>query len=106
MGKNKIRDRVTTRFMKDISKKFRIENAILFGSRAKGDHLKNSDYDIILVSPDFEGRHFTERASEVLRALTVHFPMDLLCYTPKEFNEKRKQIGIVRRAVSEGIELT
>lgn len=106
MGKNQIKNRVTTRFMKDVSKKFHVAKAILFGSRARGDSLKNSDYDIILVSPDFEGKHFTERASEVLRTLTFHFPMDLLCYTPKEFDEKKSQIGIVRRAVSEGIELT
>ncbi len=94
------------RFNKEVRKKFRIARAILFGSRARGDWLKKSDYDILLVSPDFEGKHFTERSSEVLRSLTFHVPMDLLCYTPKEFEEKRGQIGIVRRAVLEGIELT
>jgi len=91
------------RFKKDVSKHFEITRIILFGSRARGDALKNSDYDIMLVSPDFEGKHFTERASEVLRTLTTHFPLDLLCYTPKEFEEKRRQIGIVRKAVKEGI---
>jgi len=40
-------------FLRKVRKKFRIEKAIFFGSRAKGEHLKKSDYDIILVSPDF-----------------------------------------------------
>lgn len=92
------------RFAKEVSRSFRIEKGILFGSRARGDHLKRSDYDIMLVSPDFEGRHFTERASSVLKSIEHHFPMDLLCFTPKEFAEKKKQIGIVRTAVREGIE--
>gem|GEM_PF-4438397 len=28
-----------------------------------------------------------------------------LCYTPEEFEEKKKEIGIVRQAVEEGIDL-
>jgi hypothetical protein len=31
--------------------------------------------------------------------------MDILCYTPEEFEKKKKQIGIVRTAVEEGIEI-
>jgi len=36
-----------------------------------------------------------------------HYPLDIepLCYTPEEFEKKKKQIGIVSRAVKEGIEL-
>ena len=106
MGRRKTQDIVIERFSRDVSRRFRISKAILFGSRARGDALTASDYDILLVSPDFEGVHFTERASGVLRSLTAHFPLDLLCYTPKEFEEKRKQIGIVRVAVREGKEFT
>lgn len=34
-------------------------------------------------------------------------PVDLepLCYTPEEFEKKKKQIGIVSEAVKEGIEI-
>lgn len=106
MGEKRTQDPRLARFRKEVSESFRITKAILFGSRAKGEELKSSDYDILLVSPDFEGIHFTERASSVLASLSNHFPMDLLCYTPKEFAEKRKQIGIVRVAVREGIEFT
>lgn len=106
MGKGPVEDRKLTNFRREVSKKFRLDRAILFGSRARGDALKRSDYDIILVSRDFEGRQFTERASEVLKCITKYFPMDLLCYTPEEFKEKSRQIGIVRKAVREGIEFS
>ena len=34
-------------------------------------------------------------------------PVDLevLCYTPQEFERKKKQIGIVKQAVKDGIDL-
>jgi hypothetical protein len=29
--------------------------------------------------------------------------MDILCYTPEEFERKKKQIGVVQQAAQEGI---
>jgi len=76
----------------------------LFGSRARGDHLRNSDYDVILVSTDFEGMFFTRR-SALMYDFWNHWPIQIepLCYTPEEFEAKKKQIGIVSQAVREGI---
>lgn len=105
MGKKPVADLTIRNFTRKLAKRIHLTKAILFGSRASNTHLKHSDYDVILVSPDFQGIHFTERASEVLRKVEKHFPLDLLCYTPKEFNEKKKQICIVRKAVREGIEI-
>ena len=31
--------------------------------------------------------------------------MDILCYTPEEFEKLKKRIGIVQEAVKEGIEV-
>lgn len=76
----------------------------MFGSRARGDHLRNSDYDVILVSTDFEGMFFTRR-SALMYDFWNHWPIQIepLCYTPEEFEAKKKQIGIVSQAVREGI---
>jgi len=40
---------------------------ILFGSRARGDYMKWSDYDILIIA-DFEER-YPERINEVLKIL-------------------------------------
>ena len=93
-------------FVKRIGKKFKIEKAIFFGSRARGDYLNNSDYDILLVSEDFKGIFFTKRISMTYE-FWKHFPLEIepLCYTPEEFNKLKKRIGIVKEAVKEGIEI-
>lgn len=77
---------------------------ILFGSRARGDWLKESDYDFI-VAPRFEGVHFASRPVELYKYWRGHPGVELLCYTPEEFERQKEQIGIVQEAVREGIEL-
>ena len=95
MGKVAVKDSVIRGFIRKARKHHNITTALLFGSRAKGEELKSSDYDVLLVSPDFEGKRFTERAAEVVLKCGVNFAMDLLCYTLREFEEKRRQLGIV-----------
>jgi hypothetical protein len=93
-------------FLKRVRIKFKIEKAVFFGSRATGDYLKNSDFDILLVSEDFKGIFFTKRIS-MMYEFWKHYPLEIepLCYTPEEFNKLKKQIGIVREAVKQGIEM-
>ncbi|NPA97202.1 MAG: nucleotidyltransferase [Crenarchaeota archaeon] len=83
---------------------------LLFGSRARGDYLRSSDIDLIIVSSRFRGIHFTDRASLILKILwesdtLPRTGIDLLCYTPEEFEKKSKEISIVREALKHGIEL-
>jgi len=40
-------------FLTTVEQTFSPEELILFGNRTRGDHLKDSDYDIILVSRRF-----------------------------------------------------
>jgi predicted nucleotidyltransferase len=70
--------------------------AIAFGPRVRGDALSTSDLDLILVSPCFAAVRVLKRPVEVLEALDYPGGLELLCYTPEEFEEKREEIGIVR----------
>ena len=79
--------------------------AIAFGSRARGDALSTSDLDLILVSPWFASVPFLRRAPAVLEMLDYPGGLELLCYSPEEFEEKRQELGIVRVALEEGITL-
>jgi len=90
-------------FVKRLRTQFAIDKAIFFGSRARGDNLQTSDYDIILVSRDFEGIFFTERMALVYGFWDDPAVLEPLCYTPEEFERKKLQIGIVRQAIREGI---
>lgn len=92
-------------FAAKLKKKFKIDRLIFFGSRARGDWLKGSDYDFVIVSPDFEKTDFLDRAALVARKCNAYLPADLLCYTPEEFDRKKKEICIVREAVKTGVSI-
>jgi uncharacterized protein len=97
-GINGIKD-----FLDIVKVKFHPDTIILFGSRARGDFLKNSDYDLIIVSPEFQDVHFLERIYQLLEFWDYDWDVDLLPYTPEEFEKKKNQIGIVNQAVKEGL---
>jgi predicted nucleotidyltransferase len=89
-------------FAQKLRKELRPEKIILFGSRAKGEAWKRSDYDFVIVSTAFEGMHWLKRISRVVRLWDSLSDIDALPYTPKEFEEKCKTSSVVRSAVRHG----
>ena len=106
---DRITDPVVARFLADylpaLREAYRPETVLLFGSRVRGDALEDSDLDLVLVADRFRGVPFLERAIRVLAHIDLPWPVDLLCYTPEEFADKRAELGIVSAAVEEGIEV-
>ncbi|HLD00724.1 MAG TPA: nucleotidyltransferase domain-containing protein [Candidatus Nanoarchaeia archaeon] len=92
-------------FKKEVSKKIPLKALVFFGSRAKGKGKKYSDIDLLVVSSKFKNKKFHQRATALYDYWTLDYPVDFLCYTPEEFNKNKKMIGIVRRAVEEGIKI-
>jgi len=80
----------------------RVDQMILFGSRARGDWLLTSDADLVIVSPDFQGLRFADRSAEVLRHWRGRVDLEVFCYTPEEIAGRRHEIGIIGRALTEG----
>lgn len=99
-------DKITKSFAKIINQNFHSCKIWLFGSRAKGTFKKTSDYDFLLVCPEFKKWGWEERSAKVY-FLKRNLPasMDIVCYTPEEFELKKKQLGIVQQAIKEGIEI-
>lgn len=64
---------------------FQIQDAILFGSYAKGQANQWSDIDLALVSPAFEGTRFTDKNK--IRKITIAISSDLevLPFSPEGF---------------------
>ena len=89
-------------FLRD---EFSPEKILLFGSRARGDHLQESDIDLLIVSKEFERIPFRERMVKAYGMWDKKEDLEQLCYTPKEFEEKKQQLGIVQQAAKEGIAL-
>ena len=85
----------------------RVGEAILYGSRARGDYLHTSDVDLMLISPQFEGVRFVDRLPPLHNAWRLWwiYP-ELLAYTPEEFERAREGFGIEREAARTGIRIT
>ena len=93
------------KMIKNLNEKFKIEKAMLFGSRAKDEWLMTSDVDILIVSDDFKEMPMQERMAKVMEFWNEDIDLEPLCYTNEEFSRKKAQIGIVSRAVKEGIKI-
>ncbi|NLO05743.1 MAG: nucleotidyltransferase domain-containing protein [candidate division WS1 bacterium] len=92
--------------IRDYLRRVDVEEAILYGSYARGEERRHSDADLMLISSRFKGVRFLDRLPPLyLEWRLVRPPIELLAYTPEEFEEARKQIGIERIADREGIRI-
>ena len=76
---------------------------ILFGSYATGKYTKDSDVDLLIISPDFNEKRFTKRSIGFYKFWNLDLPVDYICYTPTEFENLKKRISLVSTALKEGI---
>ena len=86
-------------FAKKVKADYPDARVIFFGSRARGDALQESDFDLIVVSEAFGKTNFFKRTEKMYDYWTEKAPLEVFCYTPEEFSKKKKQIGTVKNAV-------
>ena len=91
------------KFLNKVRGIFKVEKAILFGSRAKGTERLYSDYDLIIVSDSFNDIKWHKRIEQLVKFWELHRDIDILPYTKKEFDDKKKSRCIVKQALAEGI---
>jgi len=103
----RVTDAVLNRFVAEclprLRARYHLDLVLIFGSRARGDALAESDIDLLVVSEAFRSLSFLERATAVLTELDAPFAVDVLCYTPEEFERKREEYGTVSAALEEGV---
>lgn len=109
MAKNSTKSiKIVRSYIKELKKILEIKKVIIFGSAARGEMRKDSDIDIIILSPDFKTMGFVERVAFLnrnRRGLSREVPMDILGYTPGEFDKLTKESAILFEAKEEGIVL-
>lgn len=95
-------DAKITEAVRRIVQRFRPEKIILFGSRARGDALPDSDADLLVVMKVRGSRR--RKASEIDLALAgIGIPKDVILVTPDEFQRYRDIVGtVVYPAIREG----
>jgi len=83
-----------------------LEKIILFGSRARGDFTKHSDWDIlIVVSKDLTIKEKMELMDKIIKRLSdCYIPCDVIIKSVREMEYYKDFIGsVVREAMKEGV---
>jgi len=65
----------------------KVEEAILFGSYAKGTNNEWSDIDLAVVSKDFKGIRLLDKEKMVSAISAVDYDISPLPYRPEDFTE-------------------
>ena len=104
MGQEKLLKQIR----EQLSKAITVQRMYLFGSRATGQAGEESDYDIAIISRDFQGKPFTERQTLVrplVREVLGIQPLDVVCYTEEEYEDGKTAFlpGIIE---DEGVVVT
>lgn len=90
-------DQAVQKIADKIVKRYRPEKIILFGSYASGRTHVWSDVDIIAVKKT--NKRFYDRINEVSALIPHEIPVDILVYTPEEFNKMAKGNYFIRDEV-------
>ncbi len=72
-------------FIESLGKRVSLSSVVVFGSRARGDNLEGSDYDALVLSPDFADYNRFERIELLLDAWPGILPFEPVAMTPEEF---------------------
>lgn len=81
-----------------------VKRVILFGSRAKGNFNKYSDYDLLIVTEKTFSVMEKMEISRKLRIALAEFAVDIVIKSEDEVTVQKDLIGtIVREALKEGI---
>lgn len=103
MGEAGTVDGVVEKLKARLPECLQVEALILFGSRAEGEGDEWSDYDFVVVSPDFEGIPFLDRGRLMFPLRERGVSYDFLCYTPQEYRELSRRPTVVKEASERGI---
>lgn len=106
-GLDRVKDPVAREFLREklpaIRQAFSPRHIIVFGSRSRGEGTEDSDIDLVIVADSFQTVRWVNRAGLFLNTVWPQPSVDPLCYTPEEFEDKRKWPGVVKTACEEGV---
>jgi predicted nucleotidyltransferase len=83
-----------------IFKAFEPEKIILFGSRARDKQDQSSDIDVIVVY--HTSKAFLDRLRELYLAWDIPRAVDILAYTPEEFERMTQESSFIQDALRHG----
>src|SRR3989338_1337504 len=96
-------------YVKKVRSHIVVSQALLFGSAARETMHQDSDIDLIVLSDDFKYMDLADRLMMLSRLRGREFiswPMDILGYTPEEFEKLISVSSMFAEAKKQGIIIT
>ncbi|GBR72649.1 putative nucleotidyltransferases [Candidatus Termititenax aidoneus] len=77
------------------------EKILLFGSRARGDHARNSDIDILILKKKLKNaRKLTANLYKSFLAENISVPVDLLAIDYDRYAELKNENGYIYKTIA------
>jgi predicted nucleotidyltransferase len=99
------RKRELVRFLKRLKRELGVVEVYIFGSRAYGNPLLESDLDMIVVSEEFGKRSFIENMELLSRMWDGSFTVEMFPYTPEQLRRYAERKTMVSEALRKGIRI-
>jgi predicted nucleotidyltransferase len=99
------RKRELARFLKRLKRELGVVEVYIFGSRAYGNPLLESDLDMIVVSEEFGKRSFIENMELLSRMWDGSFTVEMFPYTPEQLKKYAERKTVVSEALRKGIRI-
>ncbi|MFZ8858289.1 MAG: nucleotidyltransferase domain-containing protein [Candidatus Caldarchaeales archaeon] len=99
------RKRELVRFLKRLKRELGVVEVYIFGSRAYGNPLLESDLDMIVVSEEFGKRSFIENMELLSRMWDGSFTVEMFPYTPEQLRKYAERKTVVSEALRKGIRI-
>jgi len=99
------RKRKLVRFLKRLKRELGAVEVYIFGSRAYGTPLLESDLDMIVVSEEFGKRDFIENMELLSRMWDGSFSIEMFPYTPEQIEKYAEKKTVISEALKKGIRI-
>jgi predicted nucleotidyltransferase len=97
VARNDRLNKIIKNFLEEIKKKYKIDNAYLYGSFAKGTNNRWSDIDIAIISPDFSDDIFEDRLLLMRLASTIDDRIEPRPFKRELFNRNDPLVDEIRK---------
>lgn len=96
-GNIKLMNQAIQQIVNELVEHYRPEKIILFGSNVSGQTHKWSDVDIVAIKKT--DKNFYDRIGEVSSLISHETPIDILVYTPEEFERMARENYFIKNEV-------
>jgi len=97
------------RLVCELARRIRVERVYVFGSYVRGDWLRTSDVDVVIVSPSFGEMPWLRRldlVEELQWRMRIRPRVEAIPLTPSELEDRLRTSAVVRDAARYWVELS